>query len=401
MVQGSLEHDVSAGRTRRHPTRPPGLESGVLANPRYTVDSAKTTQRSIRTIRLNDEEIAKLLDQLDEGGAVTKERRLARYPYRVKALVVHMQQPGSSIVVPYLVATRNISEGGLAFLHGGFVHPGTRCMAQLITTYGTWDDMPGEVIDCRYQQGNVHEVVMKFEREVDPSVYSAKAIHSRVLLAEDDPATARLAIFHLKQLNADVDHVENGQLAVDKAGEQAYDLILMDMEMPVLDGFGAARTLRDRGYSGTIVAATALTQPEDQQRCIEAGCDRYIPKPYQRDQLSELLVSIRAEPLFSSFYNDPSMVDIINDFVEELSSKVRTLEEAVANGDLTGAQKLLRTLKGEGSGYGFDVITDAAAEAESILLGGSSLADATDSIQALTQLCMQARASGKTNTSNP
>lgn len=360
------------------------------------MDSSKSEQRAIRTIRLNDEDIARLLDQLDEGVAVPKDRRSARYPYRVKALVVHMQQPGSSIVVPYVVASRNISDRGLAFLHGGFVHLGTRCMAQLITTYGTWDDVHGEVVSCRYQQGNIHEVSIKFDREIDPSVFSATAIHSRVLLAEDDPATARLALFHLEQLNADVDHVANGQLAVEKAGQHAYDLILMDMEMPVLDGFGAARALRDRGYSGTIVAATALTQPDDQQRCLDAGCNRYIAKPLHREALSELLTSLREEPLFSSFYNDTSMVEIINAFVEELSSKVRALEEAVAKEDMAGVQKLVRILKGEGSGYGFDAITDAAAEAEAELLAGSSLAQATGSIHALTRLCMQARASGKT-----
>lgn len=333
---------------------------------------------------------------MDEGCAIVgRDRRSQRYPYRVKALALHMQQPGSSIVVSYVVATRNISEGGIAFLHGGFVHPGTRCMAQLITTYGTWDDVEGEVIDCRYQQGNVHEVVMKFDRDIDPSAYSNTAIHSRVLLVEDDAAWARLAILHLEQLNADVVHVVNGQLAVEKAEEQAFDLILMDMEMPEMNGFDAIRTLRDQGYSGIIVAATGLTEKNDEQRCLDAGCDRYIAKPYHRETLNELLASLREEPLFSSFCHDTSLIDIINEFVDALSSKVRAIEAAVVKEDLPEVQKLVRTLKGEGSGYGFDPITDAAAEAEKELLAGATLAEAEESIHALTKLCMQARASAK------
>ena len=351
---------------------------------------------------MEDEQIVKLLDTLDaQSPPTSSERRTIRYPYRVKALLVHMQQPGSTITVPYLVPTRNISENGLSFLHGGFVHLGTRCMAQLITTYGTWDDVTGTVVYARYIEGNIHEVGLNFDRQVDPSIYCTAAVNTRVLLAEDDPGTVRLAKFHLEQLNAQVDTAENGQVAIDKATQSAYDIILMDMEMPVVNGFEAVKRLRTNGYTGTIIAATALTQPGDKERCIEAGCDRYIAKPYKRTELDMLLQSLREEPLFSTLYNDPSMVEMINAFVNDLSSKARDIEHALADNDTQRLETLARCLKGEGSGYGFDVITDAAAQVESSLIRGVPLEQLKSEVKSLAKLCTQARAPSESSGKAP
>lgn len=79
-----------------------------------------------------------------------------------------MQQPGSSGPVVFLVPTRDISATGLSFLHGGFVHVGTRCTVQLITMHGTWNEVPAVVVRCQYVEGGVHEVAVRFDREIDP-----------------------------------------------------------------------------------------------------------------------------------------------------------------------------------------------------------------------------------------
>ena len=116
----------------------------------------------------------------------------------------------------------------------------------------------------------------------------------RVLLAEDGPDNQRLISFMLRKAGADVTIAENGQVAVrcvQAAGEcgHPHDVILMDMQMPVLDGYDATRMLRSGGYRGPIIAITAHAMTEDRRKCLEAGCDDYVAKPIKRDALLEVV----------------------------------------------------------------------------------------------------------------
>jgi len=347
----------------------------------------------VRTIRLGDERIAEILDELDRNDAsIESGRQMQRYPYRVRALVVHMQQPGFPTPVPFLVPGRNISATGSSFLHGGFVHPGTRCLLQVITTGGTWTNAGGTVVRCRLVHGNVHEVGVQFDKEIDPAVYCADAMRSRVLLVEDDTSIARLARFHLEQLHADVDLARNGEEAVDLALHGHYDLILMDVELPVMNGLEAVKRLRSHGYTGTIAAATAMTRPEDAEECLAAGCDRYFPKPFSRAELADLLTALRQEPLFSSFHDEASMKGLVREFVSELPGRLRRLHDAIATEDSDTIRSMVRLLKVEGTSYGFDTITEAAEGVEQALLAGETLSEVKEGVEALSKLCSRVRA---------
>src|SRR5581483_7321572 len=120
-----------------------------------------------------------------------------------------------------------------------------------------------------------------------PTDDPGRALRGRILLAEDTPDNQRLISYHLRKAGADVDLADNGRIACEKAcaardAGHPYDLILMDMQMPEVDGYDATARLRAAGYNAPIVALTAYAMPEDRARCAEVGCDDFVAKPVDR-----------------------------------------------------------------------------------------------------------------------
>jgi len=134
---------------------------------------------------------------------------------------------------------------------------------------------------------------------VAPAAADPPLRRARVLLAEDGTDNQRL-IRALLRPRADVALVENGAQALAQAlaaldAGEPYDLVLMDMQMPVMDGYEATRRLRASGYTAPIVALTAHAMSSDRERCLEAGCDEYLTKPIDRARLLDCLASFTVE----------------------------------------------------------------------------------------------------------
>ncbi len=128
--------------------------------------------------------------------------------------------------------------------------------------------------------------------ESDTPIDHASPMGARVLLADDGEDNRRLIGHHLRKAGFRVDEATNGRQAVDRvlaahASREGYDLVILDMQMPELDGYAAARELREAGWQGPIFALTANAMQEDRLRCLEAGCNEYGAKPIDVPALLE------------------------------------------------------------------------------------------------------------------
>jgi len=145
-------------------------------------------------------------------------------------------------------------------------------------------DIPLIAVDGTRQIASLSEIESSRTAEVAVPVLK---LAGRILLAEDGADNQRLISFHLRKAGAEVAIAENGLVALDMLTEanrvgQPFDLLLTDMQMPEMDGYSLASTLRGRGSTIAIVALTAHAMAEDRRKCVDAGCDDYASKPIDK-----------------------------------------------------------------------------------------------------------------------
>ncbi|MBL8863840.1 MAG: response regulator [Planctomycetes bacterium] len=229
----------------------------------------------------------------------------------------------------------------------------------------------------------------------------------RVLLAEDGEDTRRLLTHFLSAAGAQVTTAADGEEAVRSAlaarAEGApFDVVLMDMEMPRVDGVEAVRRLRSAGYDLPVVALTANVLVSDRRRCLEAGCDDYCTKPVRRATLLWTAARWRrVDPVEdagpagprggAAASADEGLLELVRLFVQELDGDVESMRRALAGDDLADLSILAHRLKGAAGSYGFPAITRQAALLESAARGGAPRDTLSSELAALEALCTQAR----------
>ena len=157
-----------------------------------------------------------------------------------------------------------------------------------------------ECVDSDYSlQEDMPKQLDQGKKPIRPSEFN---IGGRVLLAEDGPDNQRLISYMLSKVGVEVVVAENGKIAVEKAlaarerGEP-FDLILMDMQMPVMDGYAAATALGEAEYPCSIVALTADAMQGTKLKCLQAGCQAYVKKPINWAHLSEVMKKWIKQPI--------------------------------------------------------------------------------------------------------
>jgi signal transduction histidine kinase/DNA-binding response OmpR family regulator len=285
----------------------------------------------------------------------------------------------------------------LAEMLGGTIHvrsaPGKGSVFTLVADIGSIEGMqmladPSEAI---------------LQPPPDQLAPAPASLSARILLAEDGPDNQRLISLILRKAGAHVIVVENGLRVLEAVNDAArqgvqFDVILMDMQMPGLDGYGATSKLRARGYTGPIVALTAHAMNSDRDKCLSAGCNDFLTKPVNRELLMRTVARYLPEskdrrsaasappPLVSRFRDDPDIQQILPDYIASLPQRAKQLSEFLRKQSLDELRRVVHQLKGTGGGYGFDEITDRAAVAERRIAAAEPIEQIAREIEELTLL---------------
>jgi len=164
------------------------------------------------------------------------------------------------------------------------------------------EGMGGNItVESKHYQGTtftfrIPAIPSEAPREVRPASQAGprRVMQARILLVEDNPVNQMLAMSMLQKLGASADLAKDGAEAVEKATAGAYDLILMDIQMPRMDGLTATRAIRATGgiRQPRIVALTANAMDSDREACVAAGMDDFLSKPFQASELQEKLDAV-------------------------------------------------------------------------------------------------------------
>ena len=236
---------------------------------------------------------------------------------------------------------------------------------------------------------------------------SSKLPPCRILLVEDGATNRKLIRLVLERAGATVRCAENGRAGIDAAEAESFDLILMDMQMPVLDGYSAARELRRRGHAAPILALTAHAMSGDMQKCLDAGCSGYLSKPIdpQRllqaiaealgsnsvDETLEILARDRPAPALISTLplDDPEFREIVEEFVGRLAEQMADLRKAWERNDRAAIADIAHWIKGAGGTAGFAALTKPASFLERLAKSGAIRNELAGAIEDLERLLDQ------------
>jgi PAS domain S-box-containing protein len=250
---------------------------------------------------------------------------------------------------------------------------------------------------------------------------------ARVLLVEDNEINQEVAIGQLEDAEVFVDLAENGEVALGMIRDNDYDIVLMDMQMPVMDGIEATRIIRSepRFKSLPIIAMTANAMESDRELCLEAGMNDHIAKPIDPDQLFGVLLrwihraggdgriarGHDAAPSANSHASDGPLdiqgievraglkrtggnrqryEALLHKFAEQQAGTVESMKAALSIGDAATAERAAHSLKGAAGTLGAASLSEAAAEAETAIKTGRGVPQALRSLSLVLDPVLQA-----------
>jgi len=222
----------------------------------------------------------------------------------------------------------------------------------------------------------------------------------RILLAEDNTTNQLVAMGILNKLGLSADAVADGEEVIQSLTTIPYDVVLMDVHMPLMDGYQATREIRDPeskvlNHKIPIIAMTANAMIGDREKCLEAGMDDYVSKPVSPRALADVLAKWLPDPkesgitqqfdlsgdsadtpiiqpavfdrdsMVARLMHDKDLISlVVKSFLEDIPRQISTLKETLESGDSSEVERLCHTIKGASSNVGGELLRAVAAEME-------------------------------------
>ena len=240
----------------------------------------------------------------------------------------------------------------------------------------------GDVREFRLLDDSEAQQVIRDERKAQNDSVS-KLPPCNILVVDDGPANRKLMNLILSRAGTQTGLAENGQVALDMVAEQDFDIILMDMQMPVMDGYTATRTLREQGFSKPIFALTANAMKGDEEKCLAAGCSGFLSKPINIEKLLSTLATTLEEDGFII----PTATEKEPEFrqeeqqqlkkknaqaAEEITSLGKNLLAAWKSQDFDQMETLALELFEFGEQHGFSELKETAQSIHQLVLTGNT-----------------------------
>ncbi len=355
------------------------------------------------------------LDSTQDGSGSTDEvadnrRSHQRLAFEVGQITVSVMHPGGTLS-RFHVVCRDLSAGGVAFLHRGFLYEGTECQISLPLMTGGERSIGGKVARCVHVKSNIHQIGVAFDDQIDPRQFMDVGVEyadlndkpiempdlqGRLLYIGAEALDFALLQHQLQGTAIELVHETSAPMAIAESRRTAFDAVLYDMLLGANHGGETIAEFRATGFRGPIIAVTAERDQARLRQAKQLGATEVLLKPYSPATLIGIIsehlsarsfVSSSAEPILSTLPPGSSLAPLIVDFVKAAKAAAAAIQEAAEQGDMERVRKLCLQLQGNGSSYGFKILTDLAGQAVEALSAASSIDQVGHAMERLQAIC--------------
>lgn len=366
-------------------------------------------------VRLNEQQRLEVLRALDRAASVSaakSRRQHSRFEYFATGIPAAIIHPEGG-VGRFLVCARNLSTGGISFLHGGFLHKGTQCRLVLTKRDGHGTVVMGEVTSCRHVSRTLHEIGVRFFHKIEindfcspDSPVSSISDNERSIRVPDveglalvicsDEAQRRKIGRWLGAAGMNVIDTDCLGPALDHLKRLTFDLVLCSTQLTGdTSGDGVLQMLRAAGHAKALIALS----PEPPAKEAPSAADATIPLPPEPAPLYAAIAPLLPprglgrddSPIYSTLASDPGSLVLIQAYIEEVRRASRQIAEALEENSRDKVLSACQNLRSTAAGYGFPPLLEAAKHAMVAVEARTTLDTCAKQVQLLINICDRLR----------